>query len=99
MALEGEELLILSTVIHPTSVVSDKARLGKGIVLMPFTVVSPNTVIGNHSQMYAQSFLGHDSEMEEMVFVANNFCIGGRVLAESGLQFLIRCLCFFSFYP
>ena len=73
-----------ATIIHPTAVVSNKAKLGKGVVLMPYTVVSPNAIIGNHSQMYAQSFIGHDSELEEMVFVANNASIGGRILIKNG---------------
>lgn len=73
-----------ATVIHPTAVVSDKAKLGYGVVLMPFVLVSPDVVIGNHSQMYAQSFIGHDSSMGEMCFVANNASIGGSVKIEDG---------------
>jgi len=72
------------TVVHPTAVVSDKAKLGYGVVLMPMVLVSPNASIGNHSQMYAQSFIGHDSSMGEMCFVANNASIGGRVKIEDG---------------
>lgn len=80
-----------ATVIHPLAVVSDKAYLGKGVVLMPFTVVSPNAKIGNHSQMYAQSFIGHDSELKEMVFVANNASIGGRIVIHNGAHIGSNC--------
>lgn len=73
-----------ASIIHPTSVVSSSAQLGVGVVLMPFTLVSPNVVIGDHSQLYAQSFVGHDSILEEMVFVANNASVGGRVLVKTG---------------
>ena len=51
---------------------------------MPGVVVGPDTRIGDHSQMYAQSFLGHDSSLDEMVFVANNASIGGRVSVHRG---------------
>lgn len=68
-----------ATVIHPSAIVSKKAKIGSGVVLMPLTLVSPNVIIGNHSQMYAQSFVGHDTEVGEMVFIANNASIGGRV--------------------
>lgn len=74
----------LATVVHPTAVVSDKAKLGYGVVLMPFVLVSPDVVIGNHSQMYAQSFIGHDSSMGEMCFVTNNASIGAFVKIEDG---------------
>jgi len=79
------------TVVHPTAVVSDKATLGAGVVLMPMALVSPNAFIGNHSQMYAQSFIGHDSRMEEMVFVANNASIGGRVVIKDGAHIGSNC--------
>lgn len=80
-----------ATIIHPTAVVSDKAKIGYGVVLMPFTLVSPNVNIGNHSQMYAQSFIGHDSELKEMVFVANNASIGGRVIVHNGAHLGSNC--------
>jgi len=73
-----------ATVIHPTAVVSDQAKIGYGVVIMPFVLVSPNAIVGNHSQMYAQSFIGHDSELKEMVFVANNASIGGRIVIKNG---------------
>jgi acetyltransferase EpsM len=73
-----------ATVIHPTSVVSGKATLGHGVVLMPFTLVSPDVKIGNHTQLYAQSFVGHDTILDEMVFVANNASIGGRIHIKDG---------------
>lgn len=73
-----------ATVIHPTAVVSKKAKIGFGVVLMPFALVSPNVVIGNHSQMYAQSFVGHDTVVDEMVFIANNASVGGRIKIKNG---------------
>lgn len=79
------------TVVHPTAVVSNKAQLGKGVVIMPHVVVSPNAIIGHHSQMYAQSFIGHDSELKEMVFVANNASIGGRVIVHDGAHIGSNC--------
>jgi acetyltransferase EpsM len=73
-----------ANVIHPSAVVSTKATIGRGIVLMPFTLVGPDVVLGNHSQMFAQSFVGHDTVVEEMVFIANNASVGGRVLIKKG---------------
>jgi acetyltransferase EpsM len=73
-----------ATVIHPTATVSNKSDLGDGVVVMPNTVVGPNVSIGNHTQLYAQSFVGHDTELGEMVFVANNASIGGRLMIDNG---------------
>lgn len=73
-----------ATLIHPTAVVSDKAKLGFGVVLMPLTLVSPDVTLGDHTQLYAQSFVGHDTSVGEMVFVANNASIGGRITIDKG---------------
>lgn len=73
-----------ATLVHPTAVVSDQARLSPGVVVMPLALVGPNAIIGAHTQLYAQSFVGHDSQVEEMVFVANNASIGGRIHIETG---------------
>lgn len=73
-----------ATIIHPTAVVSDKASLGVGVVLMPLTLVGPDVTLGDHTQLYAQSFIGHDTSIGEMVFVANNASIGGRIVIEKG---------------
>ena len=80
-----------ATVIHPTAVVSGKATLGHGVVLMPFTLVSPDVKIGNHTQLYAQSFVGHDTVLDEMVFVANNASIGGRIHIKNGAHIGSNC--------
>ncbi|MDB4350695.1 NeuD/PglB/VioB family sugar acetyltransferase [Verrucomicrobia bacterium] len=72
------------TIIHPSSVVSKKAKLGNGVVIMPHALISPNVVLGNHTQCYAQSFVGHDTVVDEMVFIANNCSVGGRVTIEKG---------------
>jgi acetyltransferase EpsM len=80
-----------ATVIHPSAVVSKKAKIGRGVVLMPFTLVSPNVIIGNHSQMYAQSFVGHDTVIDVMVFIANNASIGGRIKIHTGAHIGSNC--------
>lgn len=71
-------------IIHPTAVVSKSAKIGAGAVLMPYTVVGPNVIISCHTQMFAQSFVGHDAVLNEMVFVANNATIGGNVEIDTG---------------
>ena len=73
-----------ATVIHPSSIVSKKSKIGTGVALMPLTLVSPNAIIGNHSHMLAQSFIGHHAEIGEMVFVANNASIGGFIKIKNG---------------
>jgi acetyltransferase EpsM len=74
----------LINIFHPSSIVADTSKLENGIVLMPNVVISPNCLINSHSQLYANSFVGHDTVLEEMVFVANNASVGGRVIVCKG---------------
>ncbi|MDC1167270.1 acetyltransferase [Candidatus Pelagibacter sp.] len=74
----------LISILHPSSKVAYTSKLKPGVVLMPNVVISSNSIIHSHTQLYANSFLGHNSVLKEMVFVANNASIGGRVKVEKG---------------
>ncbi len=73
-----------ATIIHPAAIVSDQSDLGQGVVVMPLALISPGVKVGDHSQIYAQAFIGHDSNVGEMVFLAANSHTGGRVEVEDG---------------
>ena len=69
---------------HPSSIISEYARLGYGNSFMPYSVISPDVKIENHCSFLAQSFVGHDTHVSDMVFVANNASLGGRVEVKEG---------------
>lgn len=73
-----------ATFKHPTAVVGRNVRLGHGVVLMPGVVISPDVTIGDHSQLYANAFVGHDTRMGDCCFIANNASVGGLVTVEEG---------------
>ncbi len=73
-----------ATIIHPTAVVSDSAKIGRGTCIQPFVSVGPNTVIGDHVQIFAQSLIGHGAKLNNYSYVANNACIGADVVLEEG---------------
>lgn len=47
--------------IHPTATVARTARLGEGIVLFPYTIVSANAVVGDFVALNSYSAVGHDA--------------------------------------
>ena len=71
-------------IFHPTAVISNKAKIGNGVAIMPHAIVSPDVIIEDHTSIYAQSFIGHDTKIGKMVFIANNASIGGRVDIKQG---------------
>lgn len=73
-----------ATIIHPTAVISKFAKIGYGVSIQPFVSVGPNTVIGNHVQIYAQALIGHGAKLDNYTYVANNACIGADVHLHEG---------------
>lgn len=80
-----------ATLIHPTAVVSKFAKIGYGTCIQPFVSVGPNTQIGNHVQIYAQSLVGHGATLEDYSYVANNACIGADVHLKEGAYLGTNC--------
>jgi acetyltransferase EpsM len=73
-----------ATIIHPTAVISKFSKIGYGTCIQPFVSVGPNTQIGNHVQIFAQSLIGHGSILDDYSYVANNACIGADVHLYEG---------------
>lgn len=73
-----------ATLVHPKAAVSRHATLGKGVVIMPGVVISPNVTIGNYVLIYANSLVGHDTEIDDYCFVANCVSIGSTVKMRRG---------------
>jgi len=74
-----------ATIVHPTAVVSRYSTLGQGVVLMPGVVLSPNVSIGNNVLIFANSFIGHDTVVEDYCFVANCVSVGSTVRLKKGV--------------
>ena len=63
--------------IHPTSIVSNSAILAEGIIIAPYSVVSPNVKIGRISYINFQCGIGHDSIIGDFVQINPGSQIGG----------------------
>jgi len=73
-----------ATIIHPSAVISEFSEIGNGVCIQPFVSVGPNTKIGNHVQIFAQSLIGHGAVLDDYSYVANNACIGADVHLKEG---------------
>jgi len=76
--------------IHPTALVSDKAKLGKGVSVGAYTVIEAGAVIGDGAIIYPLCYVGHASAIGEgsliysHVSIRENVKIGARVIIHSG---------------
>lgn len=73
-------------VIHPTAVVSPRATLGKGVVVMPNAVINADTVVGDHVIVNSGAVVEHDNQLEDYVHVSPNATLTGNVRIGEGTQ-------------
>lgn len=74
----------LATLIHPSAVISETAKIGPMSVVMPNVVVNSNTIIGQGCILNTACTLDHDSSMENFVHVSPGVNIAGNVKIGSG---------------
>lgn len=67
------------TLIHPTAVVSDSARIGRGIVVMAGAVINPGAVIGEGCIINTSSSVDHDCKIGSYVHIAVGAHVAGSV--------------------
>lgn len=66
-----------ATVVHPTAVVSPRARLGAGVVLLANVSVGANVTLGNHVLVLQNSVISHDSVIGDFTAIATGVCVSG----------------------
>lgn len=76
------------SIIHPTAIVADNAKIGEGIVMYPNSILSVNTVVGDFVTVLS-SGIGHDAVIGDYCTISS-FCditggvrLGNRVFLGS----------------
>ncbi|UFH48245.1 acetyltransferase [Pseudomonas sp. KNUC1026] len=67
------------TLIHPSAVVSSRAHLGEGSVVMPLAVVNANASVGVGCILNTASTVDHDCQLGECVHISPGAHIAGAV--------------------
>lgn len=75
------------TLIHPTAVVAPTARLGRGVVACPFSLISADTSIGDFVTINAMSSVGHDSVIGKFSTLSGHVDVTGQVNVGDGVFF------------
>ncbi len=71
------------TVVHPSAVVADNAKLGYGTVVMAGAILNPYVEVGNHSIINTGALLDHDVKVGDFVHIAPHCTIcGGAEVGE-----------------
>ncbi|HZK12864.1 MAG TPA: acetyltransferase [Atribacterota bacterium] len=70
------------TLIHPTAIVADTAKIGEGVVICPFCLVSDNVRLDDFVMMNAYSSCGHDGRIGKYCILSSYTAIAGFALLE-----------------
>jgi sugar O-acyltransferase (sialic acid O-acetyltransferase NeuD family) len=53
--------------------------IGTGVAVCPYSIISCNTIIGNHVFIYHHVIISHDSKIGNFTILSNRACISGNV--------------------
>lgn len=72
------------TVIHPSAIVSPRALIGEGVVVMQGAIIQSCATIGDHSIVNTGASVGHDVKVGAFAHIASHATITGGVTIGEG---------------
>lgn len=73
-----------STVVHPSSIIDKRVKVGQGTVIMASTTINADTVIDNHVIINTSASIDHDCAIHDFVHIAPNATLCGGVEVGEG---------------
>ena len=70
------------SLIHPTAKIIPTAKIGEGVVICPFCLVSDNVQLGDFVMMNAYANCGHDAEVGKYSILSPSVALNGFVKLE-----------------
>ena len=67
------------TLVHPSSYVSPRARLGRGVVIFQHCTITNNVTLGDHVVVLPHSVISHDDVIGDFTVITGAVAIAGQV--------------------
>ena len=74
-----------TNVIHPTARIGQRSRLGEGLVLCPYSVITTNVTVGDFVSLNLHGTIGHDATVGDGCTLNNHTDITGWVTLGEGV--------------
>ena len=75
-----------ANLIHSSCHITEDIKLGQGILVMPYTVISPHGSIGDHSVLDWYVLIGHECNMGKNVIIGARTTLGGCITIEDNVR-------------
>lgn len=72
--------------IHSSAVVSPRAKIGYGTVVMANAVINADSHIGHHNIINTNAVVEHDNQVSDFVHISPNATLTGAVQIEEGVH-------------
>jgi len=79
LKVKGAQFL---TLIHPTAIVVNTAKIGKGVIIYPYVIVSDCVQLGDFVLMNSYSSCGHDVKVGKYCILSPHATLNGFVILE-----------------
>ena len=70
------------TLIHPTAIVANTAKIGQGVIICPFVTVSDHVQLGDFVMLNIYSSCGHDAKVGNYCILSPYATLNGFVILE-----------------
>ena len=68
-----------ATIVHPSAVVSSRAKIGYGSVICGGVFIGPESIIGDHVILNTNCSVDHDCKLSDFSSIGPNAVLGGNV--------------------
>lgn len=76
--LKGAGLEVV-TLIHPTAIIADDARIGEGSIVMPFVAVNAEAAVAEGAILNTHTVVEHECRIAPFVHLSPRVALGGAV--------------------
>ncbi|WP_051800216.1 NeuD/PglB/VioB family sugar acetyltransferase [Lysinibacillus sphaericus] len=75
----------LLTYIHPSAIIAEHVRVGKGTIICPNVIISCDSVIGSYVTVSLASTIGHDVVIGDYVTLSSHVDVTGNCCLKEGV--------------